>query len=264
MCSDQRYTKSFLVCGYRSILVIFSINRDNLKTLSRHSYCTHDDVIKRKHFPRFWPFERGILRWPVVFPSQRPVTRSFDVFFDVRMNKRLSKQSRCWWFENDAHCDLNEMSCRQVWARGLSVAFEQRWKLPLITWAQNTATALGYPNLFYHMFNALQWRHNEHDSVSNHQPHECLLNRLFGRISKKTSKLHFTGLCAGIHRWPVNSLHKWPVTRKMFPFDDVIMGQRLITATLKTHIGKAVVSFYFPHQCAETSHFIRGIVTVAV
>ena len=27
----------------------------------------------------------------------------------------------------------------------------------------------------------------------------------------------------GIHRWPVNSPHKWPVTRKMFPFDDVIM-----------------------------------------
>ena len=29
----------------------------------------------------------------------------------------------------------------------------------------------------------------------------------------------------GIHRWPVNSPHKWPVTRKMFPFDDVIMGR---------------------------------------
>ena len=27
----------------------------------------------------------------------------------------------------------------------------------------------------------------------------------------------------GIHRWPMNSPHKWPVTRKMFPFDDVIM-----------------------------------------
>ena len=27
----------------------------------------------------------------------------------------------------------------------------------------------------------------------------------------------------GIHRWPVNSPHKWPVTRKRFPFDDVIM-----------------------------------------
>ena len=33
------------------------------------------------------------------FPSQRPVTRSFDVFLDLRLNERLSKQSRGWWFE---------------------------------------------------------------------------------------------------------------------------------------------------------------------
>ena len=33
------------------------------------------------------------------FPAQRPVTRSFDVFFDQRPNKRLSKQSWVWWFE---------------------------------------------------------------------------------------------------------------------------------------------------------------------
>ena len=44
---------------------------------------------------------------------------------------------------------------------------------------------------------ALQWRHNEHDSVTNHQPYESLINRLFGRRSKKTSKLRVTGLCAG-------------------------------------------------------------------
>ena len=43
----------------------------------------------------------------------------------------------------------------------------------------------------------LQWRHNGHYSVSNHQPHDCLLNHLFRRISKKTSKLRVTGLCAG-------------------------------------------------------------------
>ena len=43
----------------------------------------------------------------------------------------------------------------------------------------------------------LQWRHNEHDGVSIHQPHDCLLNCLFGRRSKKTSKLRVTGLCAG-------------------------------------------------------------------
>ena len=43
----------------------------------------------------------------------------------------------------------------------------------------------------------LQWRHNDHDGVSNHQPDGCLLNRLFRRRSKKTSKLRVTGLCAG-------------------------------------------------------------------
>ena len=43
----------------------------------------------------------------------------------------------------------------------------------------------------------LQWRHNDHDSVSNHQPCDWLLNGLFKRRSKKTSKLRVTGLCAG-------------------------------------------------------------------
>ena len=43
------------------------------------------------------------------------------------------------------------------------------------------------------------------------------------RRAKKTSKLRVTGLLRGIHRWPVNSAHKGPVTRKMFSFDDVIM-----------------------------------------
>ena len=37
------------------------------------------------------------------FPSQRPVTRSFDVFLDLRLNKRLSKHSRRWWFETPSH-----------------------------------------------------------------------------------------------------------------------------------------------------------------
>ena len=44
---------------------------------------------------------------------------------------------------------------------------------------------------------SLRWRHNERDSVSNYQPHDCLLNRLFRRRSKKTSKLRVTGLCVG-------------------------------------------------------------------
>ena len=48
-----------------------------------------------------------------------------------------------------------------------------------------------------HRDTTLLWRHNGHDSVSNHQPHECLLNRPSMCRSKKTSKLRVTGLCAG-------------------------------------------------------------------
>ena len=70
---------------------------------------------------------------------------------------------------------------------------------------------------------SLQRRHNGRDGASNHQPHHFLLNRLLRRKSMKTSKLRVTGLCRGIHRWPVNSSYKWPVTRKMFRFDDVTM-----------------------------------------
>ena len=67
----------------------------------------------------------------------------------------------------------------------------------------------------------LQWRHNGRDSVSNRQPHDCFLNRLFRHRSKKTSNLRVTGLCAGNSSEAGDSPHKWPVTQKMFPFDGV-------------------------------------------
>ena len=48
---------------------------------------------------------------PGEFPSQRPVTRSFDFFFHLCLNKRLSKQSWGWWFETPScslwrHCNV--------------------------------------------------------------------------------------------------------------------------------------------------------------
>ena len=50
--------------------------------------------------------------------------------------------------------------------------------------------------IFFHM-TPLRWRQNGRDSVSNHQSHDCLLNILFRRRSKKTSKLRVIGFCAG-------------------------------------------------------------------
>ena len=52
-------------------------------------------------------------RW---IPSQGPVTRSFDVFFDLRLNKRLSKQSRRWWFKTPSRslwCKCNDYIKKQ-------------------------------------------------------------------------------------------------------------------------------------------------------
>ena len=71
---------------------------------------------------------------------------------------------------------------------------------------------------------SLHWRHNGRDSVSNHQPYYCLLNHLFKRrLNKKHQSFASPAFVWGIHRWSVNSPHKGPVTRKMFPSDDVIM-----------------------------------------
>ena len=48
---------------------------------------------------------------PGEFPAQKPVTRSFDVFFDLRLNKRLSKRSWDWWFQTlRAHYDAIEVT----------------------------------------------------------------------------------------------------------------------------------------------------------
>ena len=96
---------------------------------------------KATNFWKYWTFVRGIRRLPVhslhkgpmmtssngnifrltgplcgeftgpgEFPTQRPVTRGFDVFFDLRLNKRLSKQPWGWWFETPSwslwrHCN---------------------------------------------------------------------------------------------------------------------------------------------------------------
>ena len=60
----------------------------------------HDDVINEMEtFSASLAICAGNSPVPGEFPAQRPVTRSFDVFFDLRLNKRLIKQSRGWWFE---------------------------------------------------------------------------------------------------------------------------------------------------------------------
>ena len=66
-------------------------------------------------------------------------------------------------------------------------------------------------------------RHNGRDSVSNHQPQHCLLDRLFRRRSKKTSKLRVTGVCVGNSPGTGEFPAQMASNAEMFPFDDVVM-----------------------------------------
>ena len=85
----------------------------------------------------------------------------------------------------------------------------------------------------WHEVEAMKWINTMHYSdvimsaiaSQNHRRLGYLHNRLFRRRSKKISKLRVTGLYGGIHQRPVNSSHKGPVTRKIFPFDDVIIAR---------------------------------------
>ena len=96
---DQRYTDVIFLLGsgtemkaHKIVLCAASSFFASLINANLQSKVIHDDVIKWKYFPRYWPFVWGIHRSPVNSP--REVKRSFDVFFDLRLNKRLGKQPK--------------------------------------------------------------------------------------------------------------------------------------------------------------------------
>ena len=124
-----------------------------------------NDVIKWKHFPRYWPFVRGIHRWPVNSPHKGQWRGALIFSLICAWTNE--------WVNNRNAGDLkHHRSHNDVTVMAESIAMSR----------------CQYDT-------SLRWRHNGCDSVSNHQPHHCLFNRLFGCRSKKTSKLSVTGLC---------------------------------------------------------------------
>ena len=85
------------------------------------------------------------------------------------------------------HGCLNANPFYQNWSQGIGYHTNNRL-CSIIGWACNT-DHLHYPPHYS--------GHNERGDVSNHQRLDCLLNRLFRGITKKTSKLRITGLCEG-------------------------------------------------------------------
>ena len=87
------------------------------------------------------------------------------------------------------------------------------------------------------------WGHNGRASVSNHQPRYDLIAYSMvypGADQRKHQSSASMAFVLGIHRGPVNSPHKWPVTWKMFPFDDVIMEISWIDIRIETWINNYI------------------------
>ena len=110
-----------------------------------------------------------------------------------------SMMMKCPYFHFQIKCCVHPFSqwettlqCNIVshWLRGCT-----KWFPAWLPWCTRTRT-IRHVTLWVRCL-PLQWRHNGRDGVSNHQPYNCLLDHLFRRRSKKTSKLRVTGLCEG-------------------------------------------------------------------
>ena len=88
-------------------------------TSFKHDFASHDDVIKWKHFSALLAICAGNSPVSGEFPARRPVTRSFDVLFDLRPNKRLSNQWWGWWFETLSHPFWRH--CNEMWMNSFIV-----------------------------------------------------------------------------------------------------------------------------------------------
>ena len=120
---------------------------------------------------------------PVIgeFPAQRSVTRSFDVSLlcnwkNIWVNNGNAGDLRRQRAHYDVTVTIPLIQNDDCYTLPASGPCKEAVKVPIRMVAHKT-------------HEQLQWRHNERDGVSNHQPHECLLNRLFGHRWKKTSKL---------------------------------------------------------------------------
>ena len=115
----------------------------------------------------------------------------------------------------------------------------------------------------------LQWRHNENDGVSNHQPHGYLLNRLFRRRSKKTSKPRVTGLCVGNSPRPVNSRTKGQLRGKFFHlmtsswYADIQYG--FFASVLTMYWGESTITVYiYVVTDSKLHHLQRALICMFV
>ena len=151
--------------------------------------CSGVDQRKQQSFASL-VFVRGIHRWPLNSPHKGPVT---EKCFHLMTSSWFIDIAIQWMYTVSDSTPALQSKGKDTQYHVLIPLWSPRWLASPFYKIKTYSDALCHTRWPI----TLRWRHNERDSVSNHQPHVCLLNRLFRRRSKKTSKLRVTGLCVG-------------------------------------------------------------------
>ena len=137
------------------------------------------------------------------FPSQRPVTQSFDILFDLRLNKRLNKQWWGWWFE---------IPSRPIWRHCNALVWLDR-KMEFLSFTRKKFN--------YHYNDVIMSA-----IASQITSLTIVCSTVFSVVCEwKQQSSTSLAFVKGIHQWPLNYPHQGPVKQKMFLYDDVIMMQ---------------------------------------
>ena len=194
----------------------------------------HDDVIKWKHFPRYWPFTWGIHRLPLNSPhkGQLRAVLMFSMIFawiNAWVNNREPGDLR----RHRAHYDVIVMSNK--------VIANKFGTTGVAGWSKTNHSDINCPLNLNCGSKTLQWRHNEHDGVSKSPSSWLFAQPLVMVQIQETPTPRVTSLCEDPPppRWPVDSPHKWPVTRTMFSIW-WCHHERLWNGTQLEHISQAI------------------------
>ena len=169
------------------------------------------------------------------FASQRPVTRSFDVFFDLCLNKDLSKQSWGWWFETPSRSlwhHRNVLLIRLGWNYSFWYkSLQTRLLLLLVTFTISPCDALRYFRQHNRDKCTTQARHGLHDDIIKwkHLPRYWPFVRGIHRPSVNSPQngqwrgaLIFSLICVWINGW-VNNREAGDLRRYFIHCDVTVM-----------------------------------------
>ena len=252
-------------CFTSIIRLLFPIASEGiLKKMGKYSarihkvLLKHDDVTKWKHCPHYWPFVRGIYRSPVnsphkgqwrgalmfslicawinawVYNREAGDLRRHRAHYDVNVMKKhnITKHNKTicaytmgcttkWW-KFEAVRDLTQQS--EIWQAPQQQRFQDACQIPERYGHYNI------PALRLHEVWRYDFYHYNDVIMGAMASQITSLTSVYSTVYSKHQSFASLAFVRGIQWWPVNSTHKCPVTRKMFPFDDVIMTTQWIDA----------------------------------